>query len=359
MLTGKQMLEIKEHLEKAQKPLFYYDNDADGLCSYVLLKRFYNKGKGVAIRSFPGLNKNYARKVKELNADYVFILDKPVIELEFFEEMLEIGIPVVWIDHHDIKENNIEELKEKFDNLFVYNWSKNKGKEKSDEPVTYWIYKTLGKKEDLWIALVGCISDHYLPEFSHYFSKEFPDLWRKGIKEPFDALFETEIGKIAEAFNFGLKDSTTNIVKFQNFLCSVKFPKDVFEETNRNYEFRKKYSDIKKKFNVLIEKASKEIENNLLFFSYGGDLSISSEVANKLSHIFKDKFIVVIYRKEGVSNVSMRGKKAKDILENILEKNELENASGGGHEDAVGARIKTSDLDKFKKMIEAELILNR
>ena len=138
-------------------------------------------------------------------------------------------------------------------------------------------------------------------------------------------------------------------------MLSLPFPKDVFEETNRNYEFRKKYSDIKKKFNVLIEKASKEIENNLLFFSYGGDLSISSEVANKLSHIFKDKFIVVIYRKEGVSNVSMRGKKAKDILENILEKNELENASGGGHEDAVGARIKTSDLDKFKKMIEAKV----
>lgn len=32
MLTEKQISEIREHLEKAQNPLFFFDND-DGLCS--------------------------------------------------------------------------------------------------------------------------------------------------------------------------------------------------------------------------------------------------------------------------------------------------------------------------------------
>ena len=78
MLTEKQIEEIKEHLEKAQNPIFYYDNDADGLCSYLLLRRYLGRGKGVVVRSFPELNKDYARKAQQLGSDYVFILDKPV-----------------------------------------------------------------------------------------------------------------------------------------------------------------------------------------------------------------------------------------------------------------------------------------
>ena len=31
MLTEKQLKEIREHLEKAQNPVFFFDNDADGL----------------------------------------------------------------------------------------------------------------------------------------------------------------------------------------------------------------------------------------------------------------------------------------------------------------------------------------
>ena len=80
-------MEIKEHLEKAQNPIFYYDNDADGLCSFVILRKFLDRGKGVAVRSFPGVDGQYARKARELNADYVFILDKPVVSREFVEEI--------------------------------------------------------------------------------------------------------------------------------------------------------------------------------------------------------------------------------------------------------------------------------
>ena len=71
MLTQKQIKEIKEHLEKAQNPVFFFDNDSDGLCSFLLLSRWMNRGKGVAVKSFPDLNEGYFRKVDELNADYI------------------------------------------------------------------------------------------------------------------------------------------------------------------------------------------------------------------------------------------------------------------------------------------------
>src|SRR3989338_6406655 len=124
MLTEKQREEIKEHLERAQNPLFYYDNDADGLCSFILLRRFLGRGKGVAIRSFPDLNASYARKAQELKADYVFVLDKPVVSEEFAEEIDKLGLPLVWIDHHDIQSKILER---KFENLKVYNPALNKG----------------------------------------------------------------------------------------------------------------------------------------------------------------------------------------------------------------------------------------
>ena len=104
MLAKKQLDELKEHLEKAQNPIFYYDNDADGLCSFLILRRAFGKGYGVAVRSYPSLDGSYARKAKELGADYVFVLDKPVISPEFLKEIDEMQLPLVWADHHKQEE---------------------------------------------------------------------------------------------------------------------------------------------------------------------------------------------------------------------------------------------------------------
>ena len=155
MLTEKQLIEIKEHLEKAQNPIFYYDNDCDGLCSFLILRRYLGRGKGVAVRSFPDLNAQYARKARELNSDYVFVLDKPVISREFIEEINRLGLPLVWIDHHNVEN---EDLK-KFSNIYVYNPTKG-SKEPSEEPVTYLTYKLTRRAENLWLPILGCITDH-------------------------------------------------------------------------------------------------------------------------------------------------------------------------------------------------------
>ena len=91
MLKPSQLSELKELLEQSQNPIFFYDNDADGLCSFLLLRRFLGKGKGVAIRSYPKLSGSYAKKLKELNADRVFILDKPLISEELVYVFMNFG----------------------------------------------------------------------------------------------------------------------------------------------------------------------------------------------------------------------------------------------------------------------------
>jgi len=348
MLSEKQLMEIREHLEKAQNPLFFYDNDADGLCSYVILRKFIGRGKGVAVKSFPDLNASYAKKAQELNADYVFVLDKPVVSREFVEELDKMGLTMVWIDHHEIQSDISEK---EFKHLFIYNPALNHGKDKSFEPVTYWSYKVSERKEDLWLAVVGCIYDHYLPEFVAEFKKEYPDFWGK-VKDPFDAYFGTEIGRIARAFNFGLKDSVSNVVRLQNFLIACKNPGDVFAEEPTNYLFRKRYGDVKKKYDILIDGAKTFVKDKLIFFEYSGDLSISSDLSNELLYRNPGKYVAVAYKNGNITNISLRGKNVKKILEKILKD---VSGTGGGHEDAVGARIKADDLGKFKELLEKEI----
>jgi single-stranded DNA-specific DHH superfamily exonuclease len=350
MFTEKQTEEIKEHLEKAQNPLFYYDNDADGLCAFLILRRALGKGKGVAIRSYPELNGSYAKKAQELNADYVFVLDKPVIAKDFVEEIDKLGLPLVWIDHHDMPKHDFES---DFENLCIYNVARNKGKDKSDEPVTYLAYEIAKRKEDLWLAVAGCISDHYLPKFVSEFEGHYKEFWAKNVKKPFDALYRTEIGRIAMALNFGLKDSTTHIVQMQNYLIGCNGPQDVFLEVNANRSFRMKFEEIKKKYDELVERARESVQGKTIFFEYAGDLSISSLIANEVSYYNPGKYVVIAYKKEGVANLSIRGKKVREILNSVLR--EFEGATGGGHEDAVGARIKIDDLARFKEVFEREV----
>jgi single-stranded DNA-specific DHH superfamily exonuclease len=108
MLTETQLKEIREHLENAKNPIFFFDNDPDGLCSFLILQRFIGRGKGISLRGHSNVSKSFFKRVQELNADYIFVLDRAVFEDGFLELANEANIPVVGIDHHDIPKPNIK-----------------------------------------------------------------------------------------------------------------------------------------------------------------------------------------------------------------------------------------------------------
>lgn len=338
MLTDKEVSEIREHLEKAQNPLFLFDNDQDGLCSFLLLQRYIDRGKGVPIKSFPELDADYFRKIKELDADYVFILDKPVISEKFWKEIEQVNIPVVWIDHHE-KQGEVPEFVNYYNPIYS---------SKTTEPVSALCYQVSQKKEDMWIATVGCISDKFLPEFYKDFLKKYPDL---GIKteNAFDVFYKSEIGKIGKLMGAGLKDKTTNVISMLKFLMKSKTPNEVLEESSGNYLMHKRFKQLNEKYQRLLEKAIEENDpsKEVLFFQYGGDLSISGEISNELSYKFPNKFIVVMYIKGAKANISGRGKNIREKLLKTIEG--IEGARGGGHENAVGAQVKVEDIEMFRK----------
>ncbi len=342
MLTKEQLQEIREHLNNAQNPVFFFDNDQDGLCSFLLLQKYIGRGKGFPIKTSPALTKDYVRKVEEFNADYIFILDKPEVSEEFVEEIEKKNIPIVWIDHHEILKEKIPSYVNYYNPLF--------NKEKSSEPVTYLCYKISKQKEDMWIAVVGCISDNLVPDFYKDFIKEFPDLC-KDEDEAFNIFYGSEIGRIARIFGFGLKDKISNVIGMVKFLISCKGPYDFLQENSKNKTIHRRFQEVDKKYQKILDKAKKcSTSSKLLFFKYAGDTSMSSDIANALKYLFPEKFIVVVYNKGFKANVSARGKNVKKIILEAIEG--LESATGGGHDNAVGAQIRTEDVEEFQKRIE-------
>jgi single-stranded DNA-specific DHH superfamily exonuclease len=341
MLTKKQVKEIMEHLDKAQNPLFFFDNDQDGLCSFLLLQRYLGRGKGIPIRSFPEMNAGYFRRVRELGADYIFILDKPLVSDQLFKEVEQVNIPLVWIDHHEIQVDRVPEFVSYYNPLY--------NKNKTDEPVTALCYQVANQKNDSWLAFIGCVSDNFIPDFYNEFRKKYPDLIDEKMKNALDIFYKSEIGKIGRIFGFALKDRITNVVKMLKFLMKVKTPYEVLEKSNENYFMHERFDFVNKKYQRLIEKAKACKDEKILFFEYGGDLSISGDLANGLRCEFPDKIVIVVYINGIKANISARGKNVKKIVLEAIKN--LEGARGGGHRDAVGAQVRVGDVEKFRKKI--------
>ena len=340
MLTQIQLQEIRNQLETSQNPLFFFDNDVDGLCAFLILRRAINKGKGVAIKSFPDLKKQYLKKVEELNPDTIFILDKAELSKEFAEAVEQKGIPMTWIDHHETKTP-----KEIIKKTFYYNSLP------TAEPITYIAQKIFNRQEDLWLAMIGCIGDIYMPDFAKNFTKTYPELFKTNIT-PFEALHATEIGKMAKMLNFGLMDSITNVVILIKYLFKATGPYDILEENQYTKQFHKRYLQLNEFYSKQIDKAEKKFDNKspTLLFTYSGSISMSSEIANKLYYNHKNKLIIVAFKHPEKINISIRGKNALIITKEAIKN--IEGATGGGHKEATGAMVPIDKFEKFKNNIE-------
>lgn len=343
MLSEKELDEIRTLLQKSQNPLFFFDNDVDGLASFLLLSRFLQRGKGVVIKSYPDLNVTYIRKLHEIKSDTVFILDKPLVAPEFLEACKQLSLPVVWIDHHQPQQKDFVK------DLYYFNPLSSS---KTSEPVSFLCYSSTKKKDDEWIAMLGCLADYFLPEFAKEFAKTYSDIFTYH-KNPAEILFNTEFGKLVKILAFSLKDSTSNVLRMMRFMQKVSNPYTILNKETRDAQFvYSRYERINRKYSKLIEKAKKigKKSKRVLFFSYSGDLSISADIANELLYYFPGKLIVVAYLSGSKANVSLRDNTLdlRIFLDKVMEGIE---GTYGGHKAACGATIASSDLSRFKERI--------
>lgn len=340
MIAVKDLAHIRSLLEASTCPFFLYDNDADGLCSFILLRRWLARGEGCAVRSHPDVDSRYAHQALAQGADLVVVLDRPFLSDGFLAALETHHIPVLWIDHHDVESTHRT-------HPLVHAYNPVLGKKRSNEPITHWAYKLSKRKEDAWIALMGCIADHYLPSYHTQVKKLYPDVW-KNVKKPFEGYYTTELGFLARMLGFGLKDAPSHVAYLEGFLLSCASPYELLTELQSSSSFAEKSRELSKRYAVLIERALTQPASHCVFFEYGGEVSLSSELSNELSFRFPTSYIAVVYLKEGITNVSLRGKNVKSVLDKLLP--QFPRASGGGHRDAVGLRLPFSELPQFREL---------
>ena len=341
MLTEKQYQQIKEELDNCQNPLFFFDDDPDGLCSFLLLYRYKKEGRGIVVKTHPKLDIRSAPKVEQYAADKVFVLDVAQLEQDFIDAC---KVPIIWIDHHGPHE---------MDNVKYFN--PRLTKKDSNIPTTCMCYKVV--QRDLWIAMLGCVADYCMPDFADDFKKKYPDLMNNE-KSADDIYFNTKLGNLIKIFSFSLKGKPSDVMKSMKILTRIESPYEILnQETARGKFIFQRYEKMNKSYDSLLESAVKEEgREKLLVFTYADDkMSFTGDLANELLYKFPDR-IIIVGRKKG-EDVRMSIRSKNTLIPPILEKSlaGLE-GYGGGHEYACGANVKEKDFREFvnrmKKNIE-------
>ena len=336
-LSSDQINQLREHLDECKRPLFFFDDDQDGLCSFLQLYRYKKEGKGIIVKTTPKLGTVFVGKVQEYQPDKIFILDLAVVEQDFLDEM---KVPVVWIDHHGpFERNNV-----KYFNPRVSNWEDN-------HPTSYMCHQIV--EQDLWIATLGCIADWFIPPFLDSFKKEFPDLIEKEQKTPGDILYNSKLGHMVRIFSFILKGKTTDVMKSIKVLTRIGTPYEILsQETAQGKFIYKRFQEVNKMYEPLVENVLSTAEKTggkLVIFKYKDDkTSFTSDLSNEAIYRHPDKIILIAREKNDEMKCSLRS--SKTILPPLVEKCLVGlEGYGGGHEMACGLNIKTHHFEEFVK----------
>jgi single-stranded DNA-specific DHH superfamily exonuclease len=309
--------------------------DLDGIASVILMQEII-KSKKMNIKSlnFVDYEKGMFEKIKiRKNITKIFILDiNASSDYEGFKKLKE-KFDVFLIDHHpsDIeKQNNIIKLQ-------------------TEDCVTFALY-TLAKENfnlDKWKELV-CAT--MISEFSYKSDSNFQFIKNIYPEISIEKIYDSKPGETAKIIS--------------SALIYLKKPKKVFDLliVNKIRKLERHYKILEKEIWDCVDKFKKDAEffpeKNLYFCYYTPKFSIGSTVTTILSRGEENKTFIFVSDIEGEKDyvkVSSRNQGGKRDMNLLMKQgiNGLENASGGGHVPAAGARFMKKDIEKFKQNILA------
>jgi single-stranded DNA-specific DHH superfamily exonuclease len=342
-LSEEQYAEIRKELDECQKPFYFFDDDQDGLCSFLLLYRYKKEGKGHIVKTTPRLDGKFAQKALEYGADKVFVLDLAVLEDEFIDA---ITVPIIWIDHH----GPYRKHRVRYYNPKVRD-------EKDNFPTSYLCYRVV--RQDLWLAVAGCVSDWFLPEFMSEFEEHYPGMIGAHYKEPGDILYgDMNLGLLSRVLSFNLKGQSSDVMKSIRTMIKVDDPREILEQSTPRGKFVwKRYQDINKQFEPLMRQALKQAEqtkDSLILFPYQDETSFTSDISNVLTYKHPKKVILICREKSGEMKCSLRS--GHHNLPPIVEKCLVGlQGHGGGHEHACGLNVAKHHFDEFIGRLKKEI----
>lgn len=337
MTLAQQLEEVREHLLGCSRPLILFDDDPDGLASFLLLYRMVRAGKGMPLKGTIQ-DEMLARRVNEYCPDVVVVLDKPEMSQEFFDD---VKAPCIWIDHHEPQHaHGVTYINPRMQN------------KNNNIPTSRLCYDI--SKKDAWIATIGVVSDWQLPDDELWSACEemCREYLPRDVKDAPTALFTTKIGELARVFSFNLKGRASDVLSSLKILTRIKEPSELLEKKNAQARLiMRKYEKLLGEYKDLLQRVAVDKNDPVVLFEYDNDAnSFTVDISNELLHKHPDKLIIIARKSNGSYKCSLRSSKLSlnTILDEILVET---GGTGGGHEHACGAVILEDQFERFVQLL--------
>ena len=329
------------------KTVVIHDDDADGVCAGVLIGKIVDNPKLFSTEWNISLTESVVEKVKKEKADYVIIIDTPSIDQKLLDKM---NCKILIIDHH---------VPDRYENVVYCNprlYSKDIYWPASY--LCYYIYSIIaGKGGFAWIAAAGILGDHGVKDCKDVFIELKDSELIKGFELNEHDLFESKLGLITKIIDSGRVVKADKGATFvSNVLLKMNDYNELLEEkTKESKTILEWYEISKKEFQRLIrdfEKNSKQISDKIIFYKFKSDLRLKSSLASYLGAKMRDKILVIVQENDDHYSVSMRrGDDINTDLHDFIKKciRNIPGAVGGGHPEAVGAKVPKDYLNVFLK----------
>lgn len=327
---------IKKTLKEIKNPYIFFDNDADGFCSFYQITKLFDSFSFTMVKDRPLIDERFYNVLDESEFDSIIILDIANISEGFLKKYS--NYKIIWIDHHP--NNDFSNYK----NLLVLNSSN----EKKKYPTSMLVYKIV--KKDKLPMIIGCVSDWYVDRvILNTIKKERLQDISNNEKDIGNLLFHTKLGEKILILNFSLKANVNSFKR--NILRLLEI--DLRDLDNEKNPFYKKAKRIYTKYESILNYKPLINTSDFYYMKYYDDVFVSTEVSNSLLVRYPEKKVVIV-AKDRIDKITMSLRSNGHI--NLTELTEYifsqMDGFGGGHQNAAGCSIRKEDEDYFLEIIK-------
>lgn len=368
----------------------FYDNDSDGLCSFLQLKNSFNSIKGGHFITKEADVQKIAIDSIHPRTTHILFLDTPSIEQDSLLLLFERNLQVLILDHHSIQSKTLKSYNKEKKILYINPLCYDSH---DSRPITYFSYLLSDKtKYNLELALIGSVADFYItPIFLDiYYDENFSfkdNPLTKNIKKEY---FNNLISNLEKDAHYYSKNKEENaeivqMLSYSTYIGTLKqFFDFIFKNTLKSDEHTKlvqsftsisqllgeinaaqyppfcEFESYFKKYKKILAKAYKNFENtsneniSVLIIEHKGKTSYNRQLSENALY---DKDIQVAcslhqkYERAFISG-SIRSKPDIDLQVVLNQVFKGENhVKWGGHKQACGFQFPEAFKEKFKSKL--------
>lgn len=362
---------VLQYAFKEEAACLLFHDDADGCCAAAIFETLLQQqtSHGFLEVSSPEnhsveLTSRLYRRLLELKPKFIISVDLAFTDsIKKIKSLLdEINAQMLIYDHH-LQSKNVNWPKRCIHiNPFNFNLGN-----KPAACFSYAVYKHFTRKDDAcWVAACGVIADHRTEECSELIEqvkRNYPYLYPHTIISQ-HAAENTPLMKIAHLVNAGYQHSNHEGAKiaFEALQESLQAnqPRTLLQSKTEKAKLIHRFrEEVNRELRRYIDNFNSEAEHHrdlkITFYSIKPEFNITSQIASELVDDFPDTIIAVIspetnHRLKVSLRKGVRRTTNLSLLAEVTVQN-LNAATGGGHQDAAGSSFRKEDLNVWKEKV--------